>query len=351
MKRRNFLSLSTAGIGLAGLGPVGSVAGDRLFGTPLYDKNPEHILGEDRLRLVLSRIEMPVEAWGPLMNMSRIWNAVLQNDATRDAFLASPKRFLARNGIPSTVMRRSPQEFRLLRLICDPYVRHIASSGNYHAFISRLKEKNLLHDDVEGSLRNRIRRLLEADIEQLRARLPRAATGSTALPDLQNSADLYFVTQELAAVNSTTQAVAAAVVVVVVAALAATYVGVGVNVTVVLNLGFSISIAVSVAVGIAGSVGGGVIGGCSNCHADFGSLAGLEPRMRENLDLTIRAARLTGQPSFETAALKDYIFTETRACLEAAESLAVINLPGEPEAREAVLQGVARLTCQAAGLV
>ena len=73
--------------------------------------------------------------------------------------------------------------------------------------------------------------------------------------------------------------------------------------------------------------------------------------MRENLDLTIRAARLTGQPSFETQALRDYIFTETRACLEAAESLAVINLPGERGARESLLKGVARLTCRAAGLV
>ncbi|MDP6416566.1 MAG: hypothetical protein QGG54_16275, partial [Gammaproteobacteria bacterium] len=104
--------------------------------------------------------------------------------------------------------------------------------------------------------------------------------------------------------------------------------------------------------------GGGVVGGggaaggtCNYCHTDFGALASLEPKMRDNLELTIRAARLTGQPSLETDALRDYIFTETRACLEAAESLAVINLPAEKNMREAVLQGVGRLTCKAAGLV
>jgi len=116
-------------------------------------------------------------------------------------------------------------------------------------------------------------------------------------------------------------------------------------VTVVLNLGFSISVAVSTSIG----VGGG--GTCNYCHTDVGTLAGLEPKMRDNLELTIRAARLAGSPSFETEALKDYIFTETRACLEAAESLAVLNLPGERDARDAVLRGVGRLTCQAAGLV
>ncbi|MFQ5636086.1 MAG: hypothetical protein ACE5G3_12255, partial [Gammaproteobacteria bacterium] len=328
----------------------------RLYGRPLYADDPERVIGEDRLRLALSRIEMPVETWGPVMSMSRLWNAVLHDDKKREQFLASPRRFLARHGVPSDAMKRSPQEFRLLRLVCDPYVRHLAGSGNYRAFIDRLKEHDLLHDDAEDSLRHRIRAVLDTDLEQLRARLPGPAAPGAALAGLPESADLYLVTQELAAVNSTTQAVAAAAVIVVVAALAATYVSVGVNVTVVLNLGFSISVAVSVAVatggggGVGGIGGGGGGGGCSNCHGDFGALAGMEPKMRDNLDLTIRAARLSGRPSFETEALKDYIFTETRACLEAAESLAVIELPAGKKAREAVLRGVGRLTCRAAGL-
>ena len=349
MKRRNFLSLSAAGIGLAGLGPGGSVAGGRLYGAPLYESNPDRMLGENRLRLALSRIEMPVEAWAPLINMSRLWNAVLQDDSTRKAFRRSPRKFLARNGVPLAALEHSSQEFRLLQLISDPYVRHIAGSGNYPAFINLLKENNLLHDNAEGSLRNRIRKLLEADIDKLRSQLSGMKSEGGELSSLQNSAELYFVTQELAAVNRTTQAIAAAVVVVVVAALAATYVSVGVNVTVLLNLGFSISVAVSIAIGIGGAGGGG--GACNYCHTEFGALAGLEPKMRDNLELTIRAARLTGRPSLETDALKDYIFTETRACLEAAESLAVINLPAEKAIREAVLQGVGRLTCRAAGLV
>jgi len=348
MKRRNFLSLSAAGIGLAGMGPAGAATDGRLFGAPQYARGSGQALGENRMRLALSRMEMPVEAWEPVLSMSRVWNAVLQDDATRQAFLAAPRRFLARRGIPPSAIDRSSQEFRLLRLVCDPYVRHIASAGNYGAFISRLKEDDLLHDDAEDSLRQRVRQLLAADLDQLRQRVPAMAAGGTALSDLAESADLYAVTRELAAVNSETQAVAAAMVVVVVAALAATYVSVGVNVTVVLNLGFSISIAVSVSIGVGGAGGGG---GCDYCHADVGAVAALEPKMRDNLDWTIRAARLTGRPSFETEALKDYIFTETRACLEAAESLAALNLPSDPRARDVVLKGVARLTCRAAGLV
>ncbi len=349
MKRRNFLSLSAAGIGLAGMGPAGAATDGRMFGAPQYAGGSGQALGENRMRLALSRMEMPVETWEPVLGMSRVWNAVLQDETTQQAFLAAPRRFLARRGIPPSVIDRSPQEFRLLRLVCDPYVRHVASAGNYDAFISRLKEDDLLHDDAEDSLRQRVRQLLATDLEQLRQRVPEMATGGLALSDLAESADLYAVTRELAAVNSETQAVAAAMVVVVVAALAATYVSIGVNVTVVLNLGFSISIAVSVSIGVGGA--GGVGGGCENCHADIGAVAALEPKMRDNLDWTIRAARLTGRPSFEIEALKDYIFTETRACLEAAESLAALNLPSDPRARDAVLKGVARLTCRAAGLV
>lgn len=349
MKRRNFLSLSAAGIGLAGMGPAGAAADGRLFGAPQYARGAGQALGENRMRLALSRMEMPVEAWEPLLGMSRVWNTVLQDDATRHAFLAAPRRFLARRGIPPSVIDRSPQEFRLLRLVCDPYVRHVAAAGNYGAFISRLKESNLLHDDAENSLRRRVRRLLAADIEQLRRRMPDTGTGVTTLSDLTESADLYAVTRELAAANGETQAVAAAMVVVVVAALAATYVSVGVNVTVVLNLGFSISVAVSVSIGVGGAGGGG--DSCADCHSYIGAVAGLEPKMHDNLDQTIRAARLTGQPTFETEALKDYICTETRACLEAAESLAALNLPSDPHARGVVINGVARLTCRAAGLV
>jgi len=344
MKRRNFLSLSAAGIGMAGLNPASGAVSGRLFGAPLYAKNQQGALGEDRMRLTLSRMEMPVEAWEPLMKMSRVWNAVLRNDATRKEFQASPRRFLVRNGIPLTVMKRSPQEFQLLKIICDPYVRHVAGVGNYRAFISHLSENDLLHNDAEDSLRRRIRGLIETDVEQFRTQLTRAGFSGTELSDLQDSADLYFVVQELSAANSTTQAVVVAAIFVLVAVVAATYVSVGVNVIVALNLGFAISVAVSTAV----FTGGGST--CSNCHADVGALANMEPKMRENLDLTIRVARLTGQPSFETEALKDYINTETRACLEAAESLAVLNLPKGREAREAVLQGVGRLTCQAAGL-
>lgn len=349
MQRRNFLSLSAAGIGLAGMGPAGAATDGRLFGMPQYARGPGQALGENRMRLALSRMEMPVEAWEPLLNMSRLWNTVLQDDATRQEFTAAPRRFLARHGIPLSVIDRSPQEFRLLQLVCDPYVRHVAAAGNYGAFIGRLKEDGLLHDDAEDSLRRRVRALLATDLEQLRRRVPGMAAGETALPELAESADLYAVTRELAAVNGETQAVAAAMVVVVVGALAATYVSVGVNVTVVLNLGFSISVAVSVSIGVGGA-GGGVGGGCENCHADIGAVAALEPKMRDNLDWTIRAARLTGRPSFETEALKAYIFTETRACLEAAESLAALNLPSDPRARDVVLEGVARLTCRAAGL-
>ncbi len=344
MKRRNFLSLSAAGIGMAGLSPASGAVSGRLYGTPIYANDQRRALGEDRMRLTLSRMEMPVEAWEPLMKMSRLWNAVLRNDATRKEFQASPRRFLVRNDIPLSVMKRSPQEFQLLQVICDPYVRHVAGSGNYRAFISHLSESNLLHNDAEDSLKNRIRSLIETDVEQLRAQLTRAGVSGTELSDLQGSADLYFIMQELSAVNSTTQAVIAAAVIAVVAVVVATFVAVGVNVIAALNLGFAISIAISAAIFTGG------FGSCDNCHADVGVLANLEPKMRDNLNLTIRAARLTGQPTFEIQALKDYINTETRACLEAAESLAVLSLPKGREAREAVLEGVGRLTCQAAGL-
>ena len=300
MKRRQFLSWSATGVGLAGAGQAGVLSGERLFGVPLYVQGaPDAGLAENRLRLALSRIDMPVEAWEPLAGLARLWRLVLRDDESRREFRAAPGRFLRRHGVSSAVMEQQRQAIRLLELVADPYVQHLAGSGQYRRFIGKLREKHLLHDDAERSLRHRVRQILENDRARLREQIAAAGIELSRDTDFSDSAELYAITRELAAVNSATQSVAAAVVVVVVAALAATYVSVGVNVTVALNLGVTISVAVSTAV-TAGGGGGGVggVGGCNYCHADVGTLAALEPKMRGNLELTLRAARLAGQPAF-----------------------------------------------------
>ena len=354
MKRRQFLSWSAAGIGFAGAGKAETVNGQRLFGVPMYlRESSQATLMQDKLRLALGRIEMPVEAWEPLANLARLWGLVLSDAASRRAFRAGPRRFLRRHGVPDDIIHEQYQAIRLLELMADPYVRHLAGSGQYRLFIGKLREIDLLHDDAERSLRHRVRRILEKDRVALRRQIARAGIDVSNTAAFTDSAELYEITRELAAVNSITQSVAAAVVVVVVAALAATYVSVGVNVTVALNLGVTISVAVSTAVTTGGGGGGGVggVGGCNYCHRDIGALAALEPKMRENLALTLRAARLSGQPAFATEAIREYIHTETRACLLVAEELDVIQLPAAAQARQTVIDAVGRLTCKAAGLL
>ena len=266
-----------------------------MFGEPLYLQDSASKARGNHLRLVLSRIEMPLEAWEPLVSLMHLWDLVFRDEASRRAFLSAPRKFLRGQGVSKAVLRQYRHEIRLLELVADPYVRHVAGAGRYREFIARLKEHGLLHDDAEQSLRRRVKGIIEADLEHLRQRVAGNEAALTVESELADSADLYQVTRELAAVNGATQAVAAAAVVVVVAALAATYVSVGVNITVALNVGVTISVAVSTAVTTSGGVAGNVvsgIGSCDYCHGDVGAVAGLEPKMRENLELMIRAARL-----------------------------------------------------------
>ena len=200
----------------------------------------------------------------------------------------------------------------------------------------------MLRENAQSSLRDRIRTLLNTDIEKFRSEI-QSLNQNTAGGEVsfQDTADLYAVTQQLAAVNSTVQVVAVLVVVVVGLALLVIVVSVAAAVTV------SAAAAVATTVTVSSSV---FASGCSNCHADYGKLANMEPKMRHNLETVIRAARLTGQKSFEVEALRDYIAVESQACLEAAEDLAVIKLPRQKKVRQELFSGVARLTCDAVGL-
>ena len=342
MKRRRFLGLSASGFGLMSMGASAGFAEGRLFGRPLYASSAPESVEDNKLRLVLSRIDMPIDAWEPLVSYAGLWRTILSDEQAREAFRAAPGKFLLQHGFSAPALRQSRQEVRLLKFISDPEMRHVAGAGNYREFLGRLRAAGLLNDDAESSLRQRIKNLLQQDLEQIRRKMNESGLQYSQVLDSEQGEELYLITQQLQAEGQITQAAAAAVVVVVVAALAATYVSVGVNVTVGINLGVAISVAVSVAV----TVGGG----CNYCHAEIGQLASQVPSMRENLEMTIRAARLTGQKTMETEALRDYVQTEARACIEAAESLELLKLPAEPNIRQNLLNSVGRLTCNAAGL-
>ncbi len=343
MKRRKFLGISAAGAGLVASGS--SLYGDPLFQMSALQKSgalSNRALEDNKMRLAFSRMELPVEAWEPVMNMSRLWTSVLASPKTRREFRKSPRKFLHDNGVPREIIRKNKDSFKLLKLISDPYVRHLASSGSYSAFIRKLQESNILQENAQSSLRARVKTLLNTDIERFRSAV-QSATRDVAGREvsLQDTADLYAVTQQLAVLNGSAQAVAVVAVFVVAAALVLVVVTIGVAVTVGTGVGLATSIAVFSSV---------FASGCDSCHADFGKLANLEPKMRQNLETVIRAARLTGQKSFEVEALRDYITVESQACLEAAEDLAVISLPRQKKARQELFRGVARLTCDAAGL-
>lgn len=343
MKRRKFLSVSAASAGLVASG--GSLYGEPLFLAPAGQKpgvsgNPA--LEDNKMRLALSRMEFPVEAWEPVMSMSRLWGRVLKNPETRKAFRKSPGRFLRDNGVPREIIRKNKESFRLLKLVSDPYVRHLASSGSYSAFIQKLQESNMLQENAQSSLRSRIKTLLNTDLDQFRSAIQSVSPdGVVREMSFQDSSDLYAVTQQLAAINNSAQAVGVLTVVVVVAVL----VLIGISVAVAVTVGAAAGVATTVAV-----VSSVFVSGCSSCHADYGKLANLEPKMRQNLETVIRAARLTGQKSFEIEALRGYISAEAQACLEAAEDLAVIKLPRQKKERQEFFRSVTRLTCDAAGL-
>jgi len=304
----------------------------RLFGMPSYIGSTDASLRKDKLRLSLSRVDVPVEAWDSVINLSGIWDLVLNDRRAQKAFLSSPRRFLQDHGIAQDVLNADSQEVRLLKLVCDPYVRHVAASGQYREFIAQLQKSDVLHADADDSLSQQIRELMQSDLTRMRELVSSAKVGFVGdVLGSQNTADLYFLTEQLVGASSSlseSNAAATAAVVILAAAVVVVVVAVGV--------GISVSVGVS---------------GCTNCHADLGALANIEPKMRENLDTVIRAARLTGQSSIEVEALKDFVATESRLCLEVADEMDLIQLPNDSKARTMVLQAVARLGQNAMGLL
>lgn len=341
MRRREFIR----GAALSGVAlslPVAN-AGNRLYGKP-GAKVAAGAKADNRLRLIMSRAEVPVDVWEDVVEFSQVWSAVSRDSTLAAEFYSDRPGFLQRAGVREELITPRSTEEQLLLASQDPIVRRAGMKGDYAQYLGRLKDMGVFA--APSTLRKRVDELLEEDANALTTFISR----STAQPDLggEYTSELNTLKNLLAfspsAFSSSDGAqdepalfvlVGAAAIAVVVVGVA-TYAVAAVNVSVGLNVALSVSLLVNAAVGVSGG------NACMGCHGPA------ENRPLDVESAAIRLAQLNGNSRLLSKGLRRKVRKEIIACVYAAKEQGLIQLP--KTSRKQVFDLLSTITYRMAGI-
>jgi hypothetical protein len=366
MKRRAIL-------GTIGIAVVPQTAGATLYGTPVSVTGPAQAAA-DVLRLPLSGADIPPSTMDDINRYRRLWSTVFTDAATRADFRRDPGIYLRRQGLPATVLTTDDHEVRLMQALADDEILATSMSGDYAAFMGRLKELGLVQRGPPSNLKRRV-------VEAMRQNLPEIQSSARALAeqnddaylqDLLQSQELRYLYTQL---TPSIEQVAVVAVPVAIAAIVVTYISVAVGVTVAITAGVYISIAVSM--GVVASAG------CFNtldqafqvASAENGPLTAttsgtshrrevdramatriligkrllaLAPEQLREAQVISRTARLLNNDAFVLEANRQLVRDEIGAFVEAAEEVGLISIA--QDTRPAVIKAMEQLALRAAAL-
>ncbi|MFC5695215.1 hypothetical protein ACFPU0_06530 [Pseudomonas sp. GCM10022186] len=178
MRRRDIFKAAVLG-GVASALPVAS-SNERLFGAPgsIIAKDTA---SDNKLRLLMSKGDIPVEVWEDVVDFSRVWSAVSSDLSLAGEFYADRESFLAKMGVAEGTIEPRSMEEKLLLASHDPTIRKAAIDGDYAAYLGRLKELGVFM--ATPTLRQRVDRLMDADGEALRDFVVRSLSVSSLEED------------------------------------------------------------------------------------------------------------------------------------------------------------------------
>ncbi len=147
------------------IGCVSFPANVRVQGS-LYGK-PASVTGlgasSDLLLLPLENAANPHAALSLLENYSVAWRAVLSGDArVTQQLRQNPSGFLERLGGEGLGVHANSVEINSLLAFTDPDVVQASMSGDYAAFLRKLKTLNILSDNATSLMRQRVRQAFAA---------------------------------------------------------------------------------------------------------------------------------------------------------------------------------------------
>ncbi|BCD84033.1 hypothetical protein PSm6_04400 [Pseudomonas solani] len=323
MRRRDFMK--GAALGSVALTLPEVKASNRLYGTPgsIIARDSG---GDNRLRLLMSRGEVPLGVWEDVVDFTRLWSAVSKDAALASEFYSSRSALLERMGISEQLIAPRSVEEQLLLASQDPIVRAASKDGDYPRYLGRLNEMGIFA--ASSKIRQRVNDLLESDPEDLKGLLTRSvpeqmleseyASDLQKLKAILTPEDGSSSLQRRSLDAPVARAAVGAVAIAVVAVGVATYVVAAVNVAIGVNLAVQLSVVVNVAVRTGGGGGSSCGGGCH----------GVQPGQMLDVDsAAVRLAQASGNSRLLSQGLRRQVRKEVIACAYAAHELGVISLP------------------------
>jgi hypothetical protein len=139
MDKRKFLKSTLAGAGVLGLPAAAATTGNRLYGMP-GSVIPIMPVVADKIRLTLSRLNLPVTAWQMLVDTAAAIQEFATSTSAQKAFASSPSQYFAERGLPEGSFAINSRELAMTRLAVDDVAQRAARSGDYPLFVQRLKD-------------------------------------------------------------------------------------------------------------------------------------------------------------------------------------------------------------------
>ena len=168
MKRRTFLKRSSIGLsalvagvaGLRGAPRTGSAPG-RVYGVP-ESVRPRTPLEHDRLRLSLSRTDVPPEAWQDVAALSLLAQDVFDDPQVAASFSRDPAAYLKAIGLDDVKLDPRTIEVKVALALGDPEIRAAIGRDDPRAFVQALETRGLIQSPDPSQLAQRIGVQLES---------------------------------------------------------------------------------------------------------------------------------------------------------------------------------------------
>lgn len=359
--RRKFLAGAMGSLAI----PV--VSGSSLFGTPASvspTKNASFLDDDnDRLRLYLTRMNVPTALWKKLRSIGGLWQKVLFDPEERAKFQAAPKLYLSEKNIDQAFLTSDDNNVKLLISVLDPDVNRFAMEGDYTSFLAALERQGLFSNACSNNLTVVLNDILDKEDALFSEVLNLSGNdvNKASIDELKNSDSFRMLTEmllnkdihALSGDGAVTQAVVVAGVVAVIAVIAAVYVSVGTTLTVGITAGFAISLAVMTAI----TVNGGpvrpnemldsivVARGKMRDISTFEDLLLFDDNLKNKTEHASRVATILGSKAMYRSNIQHTLALELDAILDASEQAGIVNFGSNKSKVHAALH---QLVCEAA---
>ncbi|WP_299143862.1 hypothetical protein [uncultured Vibrio sp.] len=259
----------------------------REFGKPRSIQDNPEINIDSTLKIKLSQTNLPQDVWDDLGKLENMWKEVNNASSYMRKFNNSEINTDVKKSIGATY------EHQLMAALSDPYLKDMASGGDYHSLLSELTNRGITNGNASSKMSEQMRDVL------IKNKNVRERTASMfAKVSTQN--DYEFLSK---AVQNETKVVAGVAVIIAGVALvaAAVYVVAATGVYVATSAAFT--------------VGGGGGGSCDDCHMPADNYSAIKSFADE-----------VGNTTLASKAFIEMKKEEAKAAVDASLTLGLISI-------------------------